>query len=187
MKSRTGRTTALTRAERAAQMPTGTAMTRAITVATMTRASVTIESSHNSMESRKANPKKVRTPPKVPRSQNAITAKMPQRISGGGACRTAWTPSEAPVRTALTKSNSQVTLARSQSTVLLTQSPSGILGTGQHLLAALARGVAGPGVGRLVTEEADEALAGHDADEFPVAVEDGHRVGDAGADRAQLV
>src|SRR5690606_40754227 len=74
-------------------LPTGTAMTRAITVATMTRASVTIESSHNSMQSRKANPKKVRTPAKVPRSQNAITAKMPQRISGCGAWRTALTPS----------------------------------------------------------------------------------------------
>lgn len=93
MKSRIGRTKALTRSDRAAQIPTGTEITRAITVATSTRDSVTIESSHNSMESRKAKPTKVRTPARVPRSQKAMTAKMPQRISGSGAWRTALTPS----------------------------------------------------------------------------------------------
>lgn len=93
MKSRTGRTTALTRLERAAQMPTGTEMTNAMIVATRTSDSVIIAWSHSSRESMKANPTKVKTPATVPRSQKATTAKMPARISGCGAWRTQLMPS----------------------------------------------------------------------------------------------
>ncbi len=82
-----------TRAERAAQMPTGTETTSAMSVATRTRDSVTIASSHSSRESMKANPAKVRKPAKVPRSQKAMTARMPARRSGWGAWRTASMPS----------------------------------------------------------------------------------------------
>lgn len=93
MKSSTGRTKALTRSERAAQMPTGTEMTRAMIVATSRSARVTIAFSHSPRESMKANPTKERTPATVPRSQKASTAKMPASSSGSGAWRTALMPS----------------------------------------------------------------------------------------------
>ncbi|MGX1473287.1 UNVERIFIED_CONTAM: hypothetical protein RKD50_002095 [Streptomyces canus] len=93
MKSRTGRTSPLTRFERAAQMPTGTAITSAMIVATRTSERVVIASSHSSRESMKANPAKVRRPARVPRSQKAITAKMPASRRGWGAWRTASIPS----------------------------------------------------------------------------------------------
>ena len=50
MRSRIGRTSALTYLFRAAQIPRGMAMMRAVKVATMTRASVSIAFSHCSIE-----------------------------------------------------------------------------------------------------------------------------------------
>ncbi|CAM5260581.1 hypothetical protein SCYAM73S_03453 [Streptomyces cyaneofuscatus] len=58
MKSRTGRTTALTVLDREAQMPSGTAMSSVTRVATSTRVRVSIASAHSSTESMKANPTK---------------------------------------------------------------------------------------------------------------------------------
>ncbi len=93
MKSSTGRTSELTRSERAAQMPTGTATTSAISVATSTSDSVIIAFSHSSIDTMNAKPRNVRTPASAPRSQKAITAKMPTSSSGSGAWRTALMPS----------------------------------------------------------------------------------------------
>ena len=95
----------------------------------------------------------------APRSQNAITAKMPARSSGSGAWRTALIPSYVPSKIALRKSKSHAMCSSSQSTVSLTQSPKGILGIGLHRLDHLvARCVAGPGFALFVSEEADQAL-----------------------------
>ena len=57
---------------RAAQMPSGTANTRAMTVATRTSESVSIASSHSSSESIRAKPAKASAPASRPRSQQAM-------------------------------------------------------------------------------------------------------------------
>lgn len=88
-RSRTGRRTALTVVERAAQMPSGIEITRAMSVATSTRASVDMALSHRAIESMSANPAKARAPATRPRSHQAATARMPARRSGSGAVSTA--------------------------------------------------------------------------------------------------
>ncbi|CAM5312272.1 hypothetical protein SGLAM104S_00778 [Streptomyces glaucescens] len=123
-RSRTGRTVALTRRERAAQMPSGTAITRAITVATRTRERVDMARSHRSRESTSAKPAKASTPATRPRSHHASTARMPASSSGSGAASTASMPSYMPSTSALTASKSQERWVSSQSTPESTQSPS---------------------------------------------------------------
>lgn len=93
MKSRTGRSTALTVLERAAQMPSGTAITSVTRVATSTSERVDMASSHSSMESTRAKPAKARAPAVSPRSHQATIARMPAKSSGWGAERTASMPS----------------------------------------------------------------------------------------------
>lgn len=142
MKSRTGRVTALTVLERDAQMPSGTASTSAMMVATSTRVRVSIASSHSSTESMTAKPTKASTPASRPRSHQAMTATMPAKSSGAGAERTAAMPSNMLLTMELIASNSQARWVWSQSTAESTQSPRGSLNTG-HLLRD---GRAGPDV-----------------------------------------
>ncbi len=93
MKSRTGFMTALTRSDRAAQMPSGIANTRVTSVATRTSESVDMASDQSPTESTSAKPAKASPPASRPRSHQAAMARMPANSSGAGAERTATSPS----------------------------------------------------------------------------------------------
>lgn len=106
MKSSTGRRTAETVRLRADQMPSGTASTMVITVATSTRDKVSMASSHCCTETTTARPAKASTPAVRPRSHSARTARIPASSSGAGACSTASRPSYMPETRALMTSKS---------------------------------------------------------------------------------
>lgn len=93
MKSRTGRRTALTRSDRAAQMPSGIANTSVTRVATRTSDSVDMASDQSPTESTSAKPARASRPASRPRSHQAATARMPANSSGAGAESTATRPS----------------------------------------------------------------------------------------------
>src|SRR5690349_13363077 len=178
MKSRTGRTTLLTRLLRAAQIPTGTPIATANAVATTTTARVCMASVHRPMNRISRNASRVNTPKPHLRSSSASTTNTAMTMYGLGAVRITSTMSSRNSITAEMAENSGPKFAVSQSTRAPTGAPmlisgiavlpAGVLGAG-----VLGAGVLGAGAGLVWSGEGlEQGRARDDAEQPPVVVGD---------------
>src|SRR5689334_7851100 len=177
MKSSSGRTAWLTARRRAAQMPTGTPMATAMTVATRTTASVSIVSIQRPIAWISRNARSAKTASPILRATSASPTNTAVTTRACGAVSTYRTAFSSRSMTSEMKLNSGPKCSVSQSTPLLTGVPRSSLRTMSGIPALL--------LGR---ERGQQGGARDDAEQSPVGVGDGERhavAADEGADVAQ--
>jgi hypothetical protein len=172
MKSRIGRAIVPTIRRRAAQIPTGTPMTVAITAATRTTASVCIVCVHSSLESISRNAKALNRASAQPLARKAQMVKMAITTSVGSPVNAPSTQSTRLDVTEAMASKSQPKWSSSQLIALSTPLPILILGMGLV-----------PGRGG---QRAEQGRARDDAEQVVVAVDHGERHGAAADERTEL-
>src|SRR5690606_26076461 len=181
----------LTDDDRAAQMPTGTLISNAMMVATMTTARVCIVWFHSSIESMSRNAMTVKMGSPGRRvTRNASAARMSVSRYGCGAASTAYTRLPKPSRNAAIPSKRMLRFAVIQSTTAAMPLPMGSRGSSgivAHLLRRRRDLVRRwmlhrrPGVASsdllvvLARDRGQDRSARHDADQPPAVVEHGER------------